>query len=179
MATVKRNRLFCNKIWQVTRYLFLALDRTAPLDSQMLKESKDYLMINQWIMSSLNNMVYNVDAGLSRYDFHHATEALYNFLYTRLCDVYIEAIKPLTEQNQKESLLVLAVCLDVALRCLAPFMPFLSEELYQRLHEKLALHEIKLRRSPSILIAHYPTKNEVLNMFFYLFSSFSYVNFLN
>lgn len=165
MAILKRNRLFCNKIWQATRFLFQLLEQNSPSTylnySALLKESENLLLINQWIMSSLHAMVYQINSAMSRYDFHHATDALYNFLYGHLCDVFVEAIKPLTGKDRQESALVLAVCLDVSLRCLVPFMPFLSEELYQRLHTKIADHGIESPRSVSILIAEYPKKEEV------------------
>lgn len=167
MAILKRNRLFCNKIWQATRFLFLLLDQIASRTQfadygSLLKEPGNSLLINQWIMSSLHAMVDKVHGGMSRYDFHHATDALYGFLYGHLCDVFVEATKPLTGTEQQECALTLAVCLDTALRCLTPFMPFLSEELYQRLHSKLNANKIELPRSVSILIAHYPENEEVL-----------------
>ena len=165
MAILKRNRLFCNKIWQATRFLFLLLEQNSPgtclNDSSVLKDPGNLLLLNQWIMSNLHAMVHKVNSGMSRYDFHHATEALYNFLYGQLCDVFVEAIKPLTGKDQQESILVLALCLDVALRCMVPFMPFLSEELYQRLHRKLGDHGVESQPSTSILIAEFPEKDEV------------------
>lgn len=166
MAILKRNRLFCNKIWQATRFLFLQLDqissRTHSDYDSLLKEPENSLLINQWIMSSLHATVNKVNGGMTRYDFHHATDALYGFLYGHLCDVFVEATKSLNEVDQQECALTLAVCLDTALRCLAPFMPFLSEELYQRLHSKLDSNKIKLQRSTSVLTANYPENDEVL-----------------
>lgn len=130
MAILKRNRLFCNKIWQLTRFLFLLLDETSPTtiskDIYLPDNPIDSLLVNQWILNGLDKMVNEVNNAMSRYDFHHATDALYNFLYASLCDVYLETIKPLTGVDKQNSAHVLAVCLDVSLRCLAPFMPFLS-----------------------------------------------------
>lgn len=130
MVILKRNRLFCNKVWQATRFLFLLLDEISPKAdsdySSWLKEPNDSSLVNQWIMNGLGEMVNQIDGAMARYDFHHATDALYNFLYSNLCDVYLEAIKPLTGADRQRSALVLIVCLDTALRCLVPFMPFLS-----------------------------------------------------
>lgn len=131
MATLKKNRLFCNKIWQATRFLFQLLDETFPQKSSneiyLRKDPIHSSLMNQWIMNGLDKMVSQVNSAMSRYDFHHATDALYTFLYGSLCDVYLEAIKPLTGVDKQESAHVLAICLDVALRCLAPFMPFISK----------------------------------------------------
>jgi valyl-tRNA synthetase len=134
MAVLKRNRLFCNKIWQVTRFLFLLLDETSPKTNSneidLPEDSINSFLINQWIMNGLDKMVSEVNNAMSRYDFHHATDALYTFLYGSLCDVYLEAIKPLTGVEKQNCARVLAMCLDVSLRCLSPFMPFLSMFLY-------------------------------------------------
>lgn len=150
--------------------MFLLLDRTATMsedgyDLGNLSADKkgDLLLINQWIVSRLSAMVHRIDDGMLRYDFHHATDALYEFLYGDLCDVFVEAIKRLGTREQHQSALVLATCLDVSLRCLAPFMPFLAEELYQRLHARLEHHRIRTSRSDSILIAKYPKKEEVIH----------------
>lgn len=130
MAILKRNRLFCNKIWQATRFLFLLLDEISPKTGSdyfsWLNEPNNSSLVNQWIMNGLAKMVNQIDGAMTRYDFHHATDALYNFLYGNLCDVYLEAIKPLTGVDKQQSALVLVVCLETALRCLVPFMPFLS-----------------------------------------------------
>lgn len=167
MDTLKRNRLFCNKIWQATRFLFLLLDRKPASEividlNSFENHPTDLLVINRWLLSCLYTMVYRVNAGLAQYDFHHATDALYNFFYGELCDVYLEAVKPLTGLEQEEAALVMAKCLDVSLRCLAPFMPFLAEELYQRLHCKLTTYKIQSQRAPSILIAQFPEHETVL-----------------
>ncbi|KAI9551128.1 hypothetical protein GHT06_003105 [Daphnia sinensis] len=164
MAILKRNRLFCNKIWQATRFLFRLLDDIPPKTGSdsfsWLNEPNNSSLVNQWIMNGLAEMVNQIDGAMTRYDFHQATDALYNFLYGNLCDVYLEAIKPLIGKDRQESALVLVVCLDTALRCLVPFMPFLSEELYQRLHSKLADLGIPSSRSVSVLVAEYPSKDE-------------------
>lgn len=165
MTAMNQNRLFCNKIWQATRFLFLLLEQVSVRPhssySSLSKEPKSSLVLNQWIMSKLHTMVFSVNSAILRYDFHHATESLFSFFYCHLCDVFVEAIKSFTGNDQQECAFTMIVCLDTALRCLAPFMPFLSEELYQRLHHKIAEHGIEIPNSFSVLIANYP-ENEVL-----------------
>ena len=165
MAILKRNRLFCNKIWQATRFLFMKLDQissgTHSTYSSITLEPGNVSLVNQWILSSLHHTVIKINNGLGSYDFHYATEALYDFLYGHVCDVFVEALKPLLGKEQQESAMVLAICLDASLRCLTPFMPFLSEELYQRLHSKLDHYGILMQRSTSVLSAKFPEKCEV------------------
>ena len=86
---------------------------------------------------------------------------LHHFLHAELCDVYLEAMKPLTGCDSQKATSVLAECLDVSLRALAPFMPYLAEELYQRLHWKLDFHKVPLPRAESVLVASYPQEEEV------------------
>jgi len=175
MAMLKRNRLLANKIWQATRFLFLLLDRTAPLrEDQTIHfedcHSKDQLsLLDQWIYSRLHSMIQKIETGFTNYDFHQATDALYRFLYGDMCDVYLEGVKPLTGRRLETSTLVLARCLEASLRCLAPFMPYLSEELYQRLHSQFQQRRIGFHRSQSVVTADYPAplqwvvwKNETL-----------------
>lgn len=166
---LKRNRLFCNKIWQSMRFLYLMLERlpikmneTRCIDEVTSKEnSADLLLINQWILNRLSAMVQRTNQGLTNYDLHHSTASLYDFFYSNICDVYLEGIKPLKGKDQQESTFVLAKCFEVYLRCLSPFMPFLSEELYQRFHAKLTSHLITCPRAESVLIARYPINSEV------------------
>ena len=104
--------------------------------------------------------VQRVDMALANYDFHQATEVLYQFLYAQLCDVYVEAVKPARRTERAAG--VLAQCLDVSLRCLAPFMPFLAEELYQRLHAQLETRGVRnLQRWPSVTVAQFPCPRQV------------------
>ena len=181
MSTLKRNRLFCNKIWQSFRFLFLLLERLPKseicLDLMKLEEKvPDLLLINQWIMSRLCSMVLRTNRGLTSYDLHHSTTSLYEFLYGNLCDVYLEGVKPLSGKDLLESTLVLVKCLEISLRCLTPFMPFLSEELYQRLHFKIASCGIELPRAESVLVAHYPTEDEVDKSKYFDFDFLSLIN---
>ena len=167
---LKRNRLFCNKIWQSMRFLYLMLERlpnksdgSRCIDVVTSKEnSANLLLINQWILSRLSAMVQRTNQGFTNYDLHHSTASLYDFFYGNLCDVYLEGIKPLTGKEQQESIFVLAKCFEIYLRSLSPFMPFLAEELYQQFHAKLASHVITCPRAESVLIARYPTNYEVI-----------------
>lgn len=166
METLKRNRHFCNKIWQSVRFLYRQLDALSPnaMGTKMTIEG-DYVthptLIGSWILHKLQTMVVRVNTGMSNYDFHIAADSLYTFFYSQLCDVYLEAVKSKEGQAKAESILILSHCLDVSLRCLAPFMPFLSEELYQRLHFKLNETGIKAKRWTSVKAAEFPSEAEV------------------
>jgi valyl-tRNA synthetase len=91
-----------------------------------------------------------------QYNFPTGTSALYNFWLYELCDVYLEYLKPVFASGSPEAVTtartVLNFCLDNALRLISPFMPFISEELYQRLPKATAANN----GTVSITVAEYP-----------------------
>lgn len=106
-----------------------------------------------WILSRLATAVDASNKGFAAFDFAAATNASYNFWLYDLCDVYLECVKPIfqngTDAEKLAARQTLFTCLDNGLRLLSPFMPYISEELYQRLP--------RLDGPPSICIAPYPT----------------------
>ncbi|XP_051153202.1 valine--tRNA ligase isoform X1 [Leptopilina boulardi] len=110
-----------------------------------------------WMLSRVSNAAKICDEGFAQYDFTAATTACYNLWLYDLCDVYLECIKPIFQNGTNDEKLsaqrVLFKTLDVGLRLLNPFMPFITEELYQRLPRKNQIY-------PSICISPYPTASE-------------------
>jgi len=107
-----------------------------------------------WILSKLSAAVKSANEGFESYDFPQVTTAVYNFWLYELCDVYLESLKPVFSSKDEDRISaarnVLYTCLDSGLRLLSPFMPFITEELYQRLP--------RTQNSPvSIGVARYPT----------------------
>merc|ERR1712227_972260 len=110
--------------------------------------------MDQWILSRLSEAVLLSDRGLSGYDFPTVATAIYNFWLYDLCDIYLESLKPVLygddAASKKVSCDILYTCLDIGLRLIHPFMPFVSEELYQRLPRRHA------NFPPSISVTPYP-----------------------
>lgn len=108
--------------------------------------------MDQWILSRLAFATAECDRGFSTYDFAAATTACYNFWLYDLCDVYLECVKPVFYGTDEPAKLgarrTLFTCLLNGLKLLSPFMPFVSEELFQRLP--------RADRTPSICVAVYP-----------------------
>ncbi|XP_044269829.1 valine--tRNA ligase-like [Tribolium madens] len=129
------NRLFCNKIWQATKFTNNAVesvrDGLGPIDTHQLG------LMDRWILSKLSGMVDVCQRGMHNHDFHLVTAAIKEFLYFQFCDVYLETTKrafKLSESgNAAGHCWTLTHCLDTALRALAPFMPRLAQHLHQRL----------------------------------------------
>ncbi|KAJ7991808.1 hypothetical protein DPEC_G00287710 [Dallia pectoralis] len=132
-------RHFCNKMWQTVRFTLGVLeDRGAEL--QTLEQTVPLSSIDRWVCSRLRSTVLQCEQGFNSYELHTVTAALHSFWLHSLCDIYLECIKPLLTQpagggvaSGRESRNVLYHCVTVSLALLSPFMPFLTEELWQRL----------------------------------------------
>lgn len=118
--------------------------------------------ICKWILSVLNKAVDKTVSFLETYKFSDACTAVYSWWQFQLCDVFIEAIKPYFfteseyESERASSRATLWICLDTGLRLLHPFMPFVTEELWQRLPQAREYH-----KKESIMISDYPSVVEV------------------
>jgi len=154
-------RHFCNKLWNATKFAMLNFSQDfCPHDDvdQVLEKA---LPMDLWILSRLSAATVVSNEGFQTYDFPKATTAIYNFWLYDLCDVYLESIKPVFLCDNEEQKIccqnILYTCLDSGLRLMSPFMPFLTEELYQRLpHRKETCPE-------SIAVASYPTRSHWCN----------------
>ncbi|KAM4697001.1 valine--tRNA ligase [Rhinophrynus dorsalis] len=150
-------RHFCNKLWNATKFAMRGLgDNYTPPDSSATCGQES--LTDRWILSRLSLAVDLCNTGFQNYDFPAITTATYNFWLYELCDVYLECLKPVFSSSDESAIAVarntLYTCLDAGLRLLSPFMPFLTEELYQRLPRRSS------SRSPSISVTPYPETTE-------------------
>ncbi|KAF5299665.1 hypothetical protein FQA39_LY11460 [Lamprigera yunnana] len=131
------NRLFCNKIWQSTKYTIKSIENVSSGRTLTILDKEKLSITDRWILSRLSRMVSNVNGALEQNEFHVAVAALKNFLYYEFCDVYLETTKRDMKSAESEASAghcsTLLVCLDVGLRTLAPFMPYLSRHLHRHL----------------------------------------------
>lgn len=121
-------RKFANKIWNAARFVLINLDNYKP---QPLNELS---LADRWILSKLQKVISVVSDAIEKYEFNIAARSLYEFFWNEFCDWYIESSK-LVLNSEKKAITqnVLVKVLDTSLRLLHPFMPFLSEELWQNL----------------------------------------------
>jgi len=136
---------FANKVWNAARFVLMNLEEDdSPVDpdevDSMLKEKENNIPIEDlWILHRLNRVSSEVSESLDKYRFHEASALIYQFIWHELCDWYIELVKPIltdTEANRDEKAMrskILIHVLDSALRILHPFMPFITEEIWQKI----------------------------------------------
>ena len=147
---MEANRNFCNKIWNASRFLLMNLEvEDFDLPQQLDLEDK-------WILSRYNTLVKEVTENIDRYELGIAADKLYSFIWDNFCDWYIELCKTrLTGEDQEASRRaqrVLGHVLSGTLQLLHPFMPFITEEIWQALP-----HE-----GPSIMVSKWPEADERL-----------------
>ncbi|XP_058458950.1 valine--tRNA ligase [Malaya genurostris] len=133
---VQGYRFFCNKLWNATKFALLYFTGAEKYDViQQLTGSESN--IDLWILSRLSNCIDTANKSFEKYEFAQVTNACYNFWLYDLCDVYLECLKPVfqfgSEELKSSARRTLYTCLNLGLKLLSPFMPFITEELYQRL----------------------------------------------
>ncbi len=153
-------RHWCNKLWNAIRFAMMNLgDDFEPAELHL--ESLPFP--SRWILSRLSSTTKSIVQAMYAYDFATATTSIYAFWQYELCDVFIELAKPLLygDDDAARSITrqVLYVCLESGLRLLHPFMPFVTEELWQRLPGQAKLQE-QPGNPKSLIIAEYPKPNE-------------------
>ena len=128
---------FANKIWNASRFALMHID--TELKSAKAIERDELRTVERWILSKLNVATREVNKSLSGFRFDEAANTLYHFFWDEFCDWYIEMVKPVlfdkhgTEADKQNAKRVLLETLDRSLRLLHPFMPFITEEIWQKL----------------------------------------------
>lgn len=132
---LEMSRNFCNKIWNASRFILMNL-KGFPEDFEPL--AKDFTLEDRWILSRLTRLEETVNRELDNYDFGEAAKALYEFFWGDFCDWYIEMSKVRLYQDGDlrtghMARYILIYVLDRYLRLLHPIMPFITEEIWQKL----------------------------------------------
>jgi valyl-tRNA synthetase len=145
-------RNFANKLWNSTRYVLLkAGDRTV----ERPRPGDDLAIEDRWILSQLAALEADVDSLLRAYQLGEAGRRVQDFLWNEFCDWYIEMSKVRLNAGDERPMGVLVDVLDRGLRLLHPFMPFVTEELWQSLRRHIAGEQPDM-----LIIAPYPRPNE-------------------
>ena len=133
---------FINKLWNASRYVIM---NTNNLNDNNYKEYNNY---DKWILTKYNNVIKQVTKYMDKYEFHNAFNTLYSFIWDDYCSSYIEISKIYLNDTSKSVLLNI---LTGIIKMLHPFIPFVTEEIYQNL---------PFKESKSIMESRYPVYNK-------------------
>ena len=154
LGRIEGHRNFCNKIWNAARYVLMQCDgKDCGVDEQAGIELS---LADRWIDGQLQQAIVSVRQALDQYRFDHAAQTLYSFIWNEYCDWYLELSKPLlwddkaTAAQQRGARRTLIRVLECWLRLLHPFMPFISEEIWQN------VAPLAGRDGPTIMRQPYP-----------------------
>ena len=151
-------RNFANKIWNASRFVMMNLEEGFEPNFDLATANRS--LADRWILHNLQLTIEDVKSALDNYRFNEAAAALYDFIWHEFCDWYLELSKTalLQEKNQvakKTTQTVLAYTLETTLRLLHPFMPFITEEIWQNLPDKVRNRGAQ-QSCTSIMISKYP-----------------------
>jgi len=166
---VESYRNFANKIWNAARFCLMNAEGADSADRPFAGDREALPLHDRWILSRLNQTAREVNAQIEQYDFHDVVQSLYHFFWDDLCDWYIELSKAsvtaeASSPERDAARARMISILEQALRLLHPFMPYLTEELWQQLpikHSRL-LHRAYADAEPAIMLASYPLGAESL-----------------
>ena len=150
---IEAARNFANKLWNASRFVRMNLT----IDEIKLPDESELSLADKWILTKLNNTIKTVRGALDSYEIGIALSALYDFIWDEYCDWYIELSKVnLNNKDTRENEVtqnVIGYVLKSILKLLHPFMPFITEEIYQTLPHSC----------DSIMISKYPVYDDALN----------------
>ncbi|MFB4371476.1 MULTISPECIES: valine--tRNA ligase [unclassified Pseudomonas] len=157
MGRVEGYRNFCNKLWNAANFV---IENTDGQDTGINGEDVDLSPVDRWIISALQRCEQDVTRHLDAFRFDLATQALYEFVWDEYCAWYLELVKPvLWDENapierQRGTRRTLVRVLEVILRLAHPFMPFITEEIWQRIKGQAGV------QGDTLMLQPWPVPNE-------------------
>ena len=152
---IEGNRNFCNKLFNATKFVLMNVENHKDLISVPAEKS----MIDYWILSELNKLIHDVEIGFVTYRFDLATQRIYEFVWNEFCDWYLELAKVNLQSTDTKirtsTINTLLTVLEAVLRIAHPFMPFITEELWQVVAPLFGKNT-----TVSLMIADYPMSDE-------------------
>tara|TARA_B100000959_G_scaffold166409_1_gene174238 strand:- start:733 stop:3507 length:2775 start_codon:yes stop_codon:yes gene_type:complete len=157
IGRIEGYRNFCNKIWNAARFVMMNIESQ---NIDINGNKKIFGLTERWIISRLSNTLTATHEGIKTYRFDLASQALYEFVWNEYCDWYLEFSKTTlndeitSEEEKRGTLHTLTYVLETLLRGLHPFMPFITEELWQR------ISPILNKNGETIMLETYPSEDE-------------------
>jgi valyl-tRNA synthetase len=155
MGRIEGYRNFCNKLWNAARFVLMHTE------GEDCSENRDRSrgLIDRWILTILQRTIDQVRGAVEQYRFDQAAQALYEFIWNEFCDWYLELVKPTLQIKDtgnaelRATRRTLVEVLESSLRLIHPFMPFITEEIWQR------VAALANKGKKTIMLAPYPSAN--------------------
>ncbi|MCK5792674.1 MAG: class I tRNA ligase family protein, partial [Ketobacter sp.] len=153
-------RNFCNKLWNASRYVMM---NTQDQDCGLNQHEVELSVADRWIISRLQHTEQQVGKAIDEFRFDHASQALYEFVWNEYCDWYLELSKPVlndadsTEAAKRGTRRTLVRVLETILRLAHPFMPFITEEIWQQIGPMAGKADAEA--GDTIMLQPYPQAN--------------------
>jgi valyl-tRNA synthetase len=158
IGRIQGYRNFCNKLWNATRYVMMSAEAQS---IDINNGDKEFSLAERWIQTRLASAIDATHEGMKTYRFDLASQALYEFTWDEYCDWYLELSKTTlnnddaSEAEKRGTLFTLLNVLEVLLRALHPFIPFITEELWQRVAPLIN------KQGETIMLASFPESKEL------------------
>lgn len=156
LGRIEGYRNFCNKLWNAARFVLL---HTKGKDCGPTGNGMARSLTDRWILTLLQQTIEQVRGAVEQYRFDQAAQALYEFIWNEFCDWYLELVKPRLQMTntstaeRRATRRTLIEVLESSLRLIHPFMPFITEEIWQRVAPLVGTGD------ETIMLAPYPTAN--------------------
>ncbi|PIZ89662.1 MAG: valine--tRNA ligase [Candidatus Nealsonbacteria bacterium CG_4_10_14_0_2_um_filter_37_10] len=141
-------RKFCNKVWNASRFVMLQIPNSKQIPNKFQTNSKFQTIADKKILRALDKTINSVNKDLESFRFGPASRKLYDFFWHDFCDVYIERSK--LQKDKKTTQKILLYVLLNSLKLLHPFIPFITEEIYQKLPLKKKKKCLMIENWPQI-----------------------------
>lgn len=158
ISRIEGYRNFCNKIWNATRYVMMSLENQS---IDINNGDKELGLAERWVNTELASVIAATHEGMRTYRFDLASHALYEFTWDQYCDWYLELSKTTlnsdnaSEAQKRGTLYTLVNILETLLRALHPFIPFITEELWQRVAPLIE------KQGESIMLKAFPKRDDL------------------
>jgi len=152
-------RNFCNKIWNAARYVLM---NTEGKDCGQNGDEIELSLADRWIISRMQQTEQKVNYAMSRYRFDHAAQEIYEFIWNEYCDWYLELSKPVLQNDESNPSALrgtrqtLVTVLETSLRLAHPIMPFITEEIWQRVASLIGID------GSTIMLQPYPGEDTTM-----------------
>ncbi len=165
MDRLEGYRNFCNKLWNAARYVLM---NTESYDCGLKSGEIELSAADHWILSRLQETTRNIHDAIEHYRFDHMAQALYEFTWNEYCDWYLELTKPVlmnedsTDAAKRGTRRTLIQVLEALLRLAHPLMPYITEEIWQRVAPLAGVNKKNRPSSDTIMLQPYPEADETL-----------------